>query len=102
MLLIYTTAPDEQICKALAQGAIQAKYAACANIIPSIISVYEWEENITTSQEYAILFKTLEHKAQDLIRFICDNHPYKVPAIVQIQGKTTNNFMQYLQKNLKY
>ena len=40
ILVGYITCPTEAVAKALARGLIESRLAACANIIPSVTSIY--------------------------------------------------------------
>ena len=42
-IMAYVTCPSVQVAKAIATKAVQSKVAACGNIIPGMISVYEWQ-----------------------------------------------------------
>ena len=41
--IVYTTIATLQEAETLAEQAVTQKYAACVNIIPGALSVYEWE-----------------------------------------------------------
>lgn len=42
----------------LAKAALEAKLAACANIVPAIESHYWWEGELESSDEVLLIFKT--------------------------------------------
>ena len=41
--VVLVTAPDMDLARRLAKAALEAKLAACANIVPSVESHYWWE-----------------------------------------------------------
>ena len=41
-LLIITNCPDEETANAIALAAVEAKFAACVNILPRVQSIYRW------------------------------------------------------------
>lgn len=95
--LIYTTISSQQEAETLAEQAITNKYAACVNIIPAAISIYEWEGKIEKTNECLMIFKTAIDSATVLCEFIRSKHPYSVPAILHGNIDTTNDFYGYVQ-----
>jgi periplasmic divalent cation tolerance protein len=42
----------------IAHALIAEKFAACANIIPAVHSIYRWKDKIETAGEVMVFFKT--------------------------------------------
>jgi periplasmic divalent cation tolerance protein len=68
--------------KKIAGIIVRNKLAACANIIPSVYSVYWWKKKIQEHTEAMIVFKTRNALVKRLIRVVKENHSYAVPEIV--------------------
>jgi periplasmic divalent cation tolerance protein len=98
--IVYTTVATQQQAEDLAQEAIREKYAACANIIPGALSIYEWDGKIEKSQEFLIIFKSITEKLDDLCSWLSKKHPYLVPAILKANLDTTDKFYSYLKQTL--
>ena len=79
---VYVTASDMEEARSLAAGAVQARLAACANIFPGVTSIYEWQGQLTTSEEVVLWFKTKEALVMSLISLIEQRHTYQCPCIV--------------------
>lgn len=82
--IIYTTITNLTEAQNLANKVVKAKLAACANIIPGVLSVYEWEGEVKNDAECVVIFKTRVGQVDDLEMFIKSEHPYEVPAILGI------------------
>jgi periplasmic divalent cation tolerance protein len=82
MIAVFVTAPDLDTARKIAQAALQARAAACANLVPQIESHYWWEGKIETSAEVLIIFKTKLVLRAALEQIVRANHPYKVPEFV--------------------
>jgi len=96
IVLIYSTFADEESAKHVAKELVSAKLCACANIIPKITSIYEWQGEMCESCEVAVIFKTTEKKSKDLQLRLQKLHPYNLPAIARIQAKSTTQFFDWI------
>lgn len=95
--IIYTTVSSHEEAERLAKLAVESKLAPCVNIIPNMTSIYQWENKLEKSSEYALIFKTSPETKDDLLQCITDNHPYSVPAILVTNTDTTADFFAYIQ-----
>ncbi len=48
------------------------------NIIPSIVSIYEWEGKIENDSEVLMMIKTRSSRIDELTEYVKKNHPYDV------------------------
>jgi len=83
-LLVVSTCPDHLIAKDLASNIVERRLAACVNILPNIISVYQWQGRQEQSDECLMLMKTTKQQYADLQRFIVDKHPYELPEVIAV------------------
>ncbi len=98
--IVYTTISTLEEAETLAEQAVVEKYAACVNIIPGAISVYEWEGKLEKSQECLVLFKTITTKAKKLKQWILEKHPYSVPALLSGTLDSSSDFYTYVQSKV--
>lgn len=82
MLIIFTTTPTNVEAEDLAKKIVEAKLAACVQVLPPMRSFYFWEGKVQKDAEHLLLIKSLEEKYADLEAFIQANHSYDVPEIV--------------------
>lgn len=81
-LTVLTTTDSEEKARKLATGAVEARVAACAQISAPITSVYRWEGETQTDQEWQILFKTSTARYEALETYIEGAHDYDTPEII--------------------
>jgi len=84
ILLALSTFPDAEIARRISNELVSERFAACANIFPSVESIYRWKENIESATEILVFFKVSEDRQtafQDKLRSL---HPYDVPEIIFI------------------
>lgn len=80
--LAWCPFPDAASAREVAAQLLAEKLIACANIIPAIESVYEWQGRVESGTEVAVLFKTTTGRLDALVRRLGEAHPYDTPAIV--------------------
>jgi periplasmic divalent cation tolerance protein len=83
-VLVYTTWPDAETAGAAAAAAVDARLAACANVLAPISSVYRWQGQVERAVETPVLFKTTAASAERLRAFIVARHPYELPSVVAL------------------
>ena len=94
ILLAFSTFPDVQVARRISNQLVSERLAACANILPSIESIYRWKEKIESGNETLVLFKLSEDRQsafQDKLRSL---HPYDVPEIICVP--VTSGLPEYL------
>lgn len=79
--IVTTTVGSAEDADRLAQAAVQARQAACAQIEP-ITSHYVWQGQLEHSAEWRIVFKTLIDGAPSLLDWLQSQHPYDVPQLL--------------------
>lgn len=82
--IVFVTAPNRAVARKLARAALQAKLAACANLVPGLESHYWWRGKIESGAEVLIIFKTVKKNLARLQKLIIDNHPYDTPEFVVV------------------
>jgi periplasmic divalent cation tolerance protein len=85
ILLALSTFPDAETARKISNQLVTEKFAACANILPAVESIYRWKEKIESGNETLVLFKLSENRQsafQDKLRSL---HPYEVPEIIFVQ-----------------
>ncbi|KAK7066452.1 hypothetical protein SK128_015447 [Halocaridina rubra] len=80
--MAFVTAPSQEVAKKIAGGLVKNKLAACVNIIPNIVSVYEWKEEINEDPEVLMMIKTRTTRLEELTKFVKENHPYDVCEVI--------------------
>ena len=93
-MLVLITAPAE-FAPQLARRLVEARLAACVNLLPGIRSVYRWQEQVCEDAETLLLAKTTAARFDDLRDAVLRIHPYELPEIVAV--KLSDSHPPYLQ-----
>lgn len=83
-LLVLTTLPDQDAARQLARKLVEARLAACVNVLAPCTSVYRWEDRVQEDVETPLLIKTSADCYAALETFLLQNHPYELPEIVAL------------------
>ena len=83
-LLCLVTAPDLKTARRLAATALEARAAACANLVPGVESHYWWQGKLTKGREVLLVFKTSRSSITKLEKTILKQHPYDTPEIITV------------------
>lgn len=83
-ILVLCTAPDPDVAATLARGLVEAKLAACVNVVPGLRSFYVWKGDVHDEPEVQLLIKTRRARFEALSEWLADNHPYEVPEIIAL------------------
>jgi periplasmic divalent cation tolerance protein len=95
-VLVYTTWPDAETAGTAAAAAVEARLAACANLLAPIASVYRWEGAVEKAVETPVIFKTTAAHAGRLKAFILSRHPYDTPCILALPVKADGSHLDYV------
>jgi len=82
ILLALSTFPDCDTAQRISNQLVTEKFAACANILPSVESIYRWKEKIESGNETLVLFKLNENRQSAFQEKLRSLHPYEVPEII--------------------
>ena len=96
-VVVYATAPDVATATDIAQALVNARLAACVNILPSMLSVYRWEGKVNTDDEVVMIIKTQRRLSDHVVQEVCARHPYEVPAVMVLPVETGNvDFLDWI------
>ncbi len=82
VLLVISTFPNAETAEQIANELIDAKLAACVNILPAIKSIYRWQGKVENAVETIAFLKTTTRHLPDLKAKLRASHPYDVPEII--------------------
>ena len=81
-VLVYATFPDLATAERIGSSLIDRRLAACVNILPAMISIYEWQGKRERAAEVVMIAKTRDAVADDTMAAIVEAHPYDNPAVL--------------------
>ena len=94
-VVVLTTLPADADAAAFAQALVEARVAACVNLLPIMQSVYRWQGAVEQESERQMLVKTSRLRVNALWERVRDLHPYEVPEVLALP--VTDGHLPYLE-----
>ncbi len=79
IVLVLTTVPTEEVGERIARALVDARLAACVNILPAMVSVYRWKGSLQRDSEHQVVIKTTRTRLPDIHAQLASLHPYDLP-----------------------
>jgi periplasmic divalent cation tolerance protein len=95
MKVIVATCPTDH-AKGLAKTLLDAKLVACVNIIPSVVSMYIWNDSVVEDSESLLLIKTSTSLVSAVEAAFHQAHPYDVPEFILLGVDEAGSSQAYL------
>src|SRR5712675_2839836 len=66
----------------IGRNVVEKNLAACANIVPSVESIYRWKGKVERAREVLVIIKTNAKRLPELEREVKRLHSYDVPEFI--------------------
>ncbi len=83
-VIVLTTLPADADAAVVADALVEARLAACVNVLPVMQSTYRWQDAVEHDNERQVIIKTTGVRIDALWEKIRDLHPYNVPEFVVV------------------
>ncbi|MEM7147333.1 MAG: divalent-cation tolerance protein CutA [Verrucomicrobiota bacterium] len=102
-LLVLSTFPNPDVARQIGTLLVEKQLAACVNIIPTIESIYAWNNTIQSDNETLTLIKTTRIAYPHLESFLHSNHPYDTPEIIALEiPHGHENYLDWLHQSVPH
>lgn len=81
-VLIYATFPTIEDAKRVGDALVGARLAACVNMFPGMIAIFEWKGAREEANEVAMIVKTRASLTDAVLTETKRLHPYELPALL--------------------
>jgi len=82
--VVLITVPDGETATGLGRALVEARLAACVNVVPGVRSLYRWEGKVQDDPELLLVVKTRADRIAALAARVRDLHPYELPEILAL------------------
>ncbi len=96
-MVVLSTVPSPEVGKDIARDLVQRRLAACVNVIPGLVSIYEWEGSLEEDSEALLIIKTTGESVDSLTSVLMARHPYDVPEVIAIPiSKGSSKYLDWV------
>ena len=81
---VYVTTATVEEAGNIGKALVEARLAACANVIGAIQSYYWWEGAVQQDTEAALILKTRDDLVEALTSMVKELHSYDCPCVVAL------------------
>jgi periplasmic divalent cation tolerance protein len=86
-VLIYSTYPSQELAESIGAELVDARLAACVNVMAGMTSIYRWQGERHRDSEVVMIIKTRARLAERVIAAVRDRHPYENPALIVLPAE---------------
>lgn len=99
LCVLYVTTADRDEALAIGRALVEARLAACANVLPEVTSLYHWDGRLEQSAEAVLILKTRTDLATAAINRIRALHSYDCPGVVVLPVEGGNpDYLDWLRR----
>ena len=100
--IALTTASNREEADRIALALVEARLAACVNIVDGVHSTYRWKGKVEQSSEMMLFIKTTEENLSELEQTLKSLHSYEVPEMLVLSVAAANDsYLQWVQTSVK-
>lgn len=100
-LLVLCTCENQEQAQRIARTLVEERLAACANILPGVVSTFRWQGEVSEANEIQLFVKTAMERYQALERRIAELHSYDTPEIIAIPITAgSEKYLRWLREQL--
>ena len=100
-VVIFVTAATRDEAKIIGKQLVETKLAACANIIPDILSLFIWDKQFCEEEEVLLVVKSIQNKLGEIVAKVKALHSYDVPEIIVIPIiDGSKDYLDWLQESI--
>jgi periplasmic divalent cation tolerance protein len=83
-IIVFSNCASAEEAELIARGLVEARAAACVNIVPGVRSIYRWKGAIEDTSEWLLLIKTTRDSLELVKKELRRLHSYEVPELAAV------------------
>ncbi len=83
-IVVLVTVGSEAEAEHIASTLVEQKLVACVNVLPGILSVFQWEGAVTKEREVLLIAKTVSQLFDRVAHAVKAAHSYDLPEVIAL------------------
>ena len=97
--VILCTASGIEEGQKIARNLVEARLAACVNLVKNVVSIFTWKGAVNEAEECLLVIKTRTELIHEIIERIKSLHSYDVPEIIALPITDGNSaYLDWIQE----
>jgi periplasmic divalent cation tolerance protein len=97
MVIVLTTAPDDDRAESWARTLVEERLAACVNVYGPMVSFYRWKGIVERDTERQVVIKTTRERVAALRVRLVALHTYALPEFVVLSvGDGSEEYLKWV------
>jgi periplasmic divalent cation tolerance protein len=98
--IVLTTIGAETDALSLARTLVDERLAACANVLPAMVSVYRWKGSVEQDKEHQVIIKTSSDLLPALETRLRQIHPYELPEFLVLDASGATAYAAWVRESV--
>ena len=100
-IVVLSTASSAEEAEKIARSLVEARVAACVNVIPGMRSFYRWKGVVEDAAEWLLVIKSSRARFEALRAALEKLHSYEVPEVIALSViDGAKNYLNWLDGEL--
>jgi periplasmic divalent cation tolerance protein len=83
-IVIFITTGNNGEARQVAEALLEQRKAACVTIVPTVTSLFWWEDRIDSDQESLLIVKSKASLLDEIVSLVKGVHSYDVPEVIAL------------------
>jgi len=83
-IVVFITTGTDGEARQVAEALLEHRKAACVNIVPTVTSLFWWEDRIDSAQESLLIVKSKASLLDEIVSLVKGIHSYDVPEVIAL------------------
>ncbi len=101
-IVVLSTCSSHDEAARIARHLVEARLAACVNIVANITSIYRWQGAIEEASEVLLVIKSSRALFEELRAAIGEHHSYRTPEVIALEiAAGAESYLNWMTGELK-